>query len=172
MLEELKKKSFRYMKPWIIVGIVCAGIELVLMCFVCYWEVKDFLKEEINFNINQFIGYMIGREGIYFLPVLGTMVILPLMFCIWQVIRNAVGSNQKMIKKYCKKSPDYQMALKEVEEFYHTTPPVEVCEFMRTSEFWISRKFFMGLMGEKHYFWKAGRFYGHIPQWNPIVQVG
>lgn len=153
-MEELKKKSFRYMKPWVIAGTICAGIELLLFCFVFYWEVEDFMKEEINssLHINEIIDYIIDREGIYFLPVLGTITILPLVFCIWQVVKNALGVNQKMIKKYCKKSPDYQMALKEVEAFYRTTPLLEVHEFMRTSEFWISRKFFMGAYGAKTIF--------------------
>lgn len=151
-MEELKKKSFRYMKPWVIAGTICAGIELLLFCFVFYWEVKDFLKEEVNFNLYEIISYIISREGIFFLPTLGAITILPLFFCIWQVVRNARGSNQKMIKKYCKRSPDYDMALKEVEEFYRTTSPVEVYDFMRTSEFWISRKFFMGSYGVKTLF--------------------
>lgn len=100
------------------------------------------------------VGY-IGRGEWGMTAYIWCFCLSPLLLGVWQVVRNARGGNQKMIKAYCKKAPDYDRALKEVEQFYRKTARVQLLDSHVSGEFRISREFFMGPYRRKTLFLKS-----------------
>lgn len=60
-------------------------------------------------------------SGLYLICILA---VVPILIAVWKIVKNARGGYYKMITEYCKKAPNYDQAMAELERFYQATAPV------------------------------------------------
>ncbi|MCM1161061.1 MAG: hypothetical protein NC412_07540 [Roseburia sp.] len=90
-----------------------------------YYEAIGWSEEELKAFLPYYLKVdYIGSchcSGIYMLCIFAA---IPVLIAVWKLLKNARGGYYKMVTQYCKKAPDYDRAMAELERFYQATAPV------------------------------------------------
>lgn len=107
-----------------------------------YYVATGWSEEELEAFLPYYLGVNeiggLDKDILYFLCVLA---VVPILIAIWKIVKNARGGYYKMITEYCKKAPNYDQAMAELERFYQATAPVH--------GFRVARDFIMAPNGVK-----------------------
>ncbi|MBD5544235.1 MAG: hypothetical protein HDR01_08375 [Lachnospiraceae bacterium] len=126
--------------PFHVKGTILPMEEESLKYYKQYYEAIGWTDEELEVFLPYYLKVdYIGEwhcSGIYLICLLA---LIPILIAIWKILKNARGGYYKMVTAYCKKAPDYDRAMADLDRFYRTTAPVH--------GFRIARDFFMAPNG-------------------------
>ncbi|MBD5105885.1 MAG: hypothetical protein HDT41_02720 [Lachnospiraceae bacterium] len=123
-------------------GTILPMSEESLKYYKQYYVTLGWSEEELEAFLPYYLGVNeidgLDKDILYFLCVLA---VVPILIAIWKIVKNARGGYYKMITEYCKKAPNYDQAMAELERFYQATAPVH--------GFRVARDFIMAPNGVK-----------------------
>lgn len=123
-------------------GTILPMSEESLKYYKQYYATLGWSEEELKAFLPYYLKIdYIGMFDASFLYLLCILAVVPILIAIWKILKNARGGYYKMVTDYCKKAPNYDHAMAELDRFYHATAPVY--------GFRIARDFFMAPNGVK-----------------------